>query len=104
MSFKPPKGQSCANCACLDAHPEWKIGTDGYCLIAPPAADEEEPLMVLLQDWCGHWRGNASVRCGGCKHFQDMECPRETWGPPDSEEEPFAVAPEAFACERYEEE
>ena len=99
MSFKPPKGQSCANCACLDAHPEWKIGTDGYCLIAPPAADEEEPLMVLLQDWCGHWRGNAEVRCGDCKWYEAVECPICAVLPKG------ATVPDymrTFACERWE--
>jgi len=102
MGFKPPKGQSCANCLCYEPEPaNTSTKMIGRCYASLPTRE------AFALCWCGHWRGNAEVRCGGCKWLGHGRCPRtvaiEPCGERGNVTEFAATTRVAFPCNRYEE-
>ena len=104
MSFNPPHGKSCANCA--NIIPEGYVfspaPTDGSALDDACAAG---PYLALCpkRRHCGHWRGSADVRCGGCKWrvpIKESPCPRMRFDAYRTH--PTRPVETAFACSRWE--
>jgi hypothetical protein len=106
--FAPPKGQKCGNCICCEPDPAMLPVAESTCrsrMIDLCGTQDDPgctPPAVMLSSWCGHWRGSAEVRCGGCGHHHSYRCPRmrnsgeklTVWG---------TCSDDAFACERWEE-
>jgi len=97
------RGQSCENCLCFDTATADAIGMSSEMGICKAA---RTTIFSAADEWCGHWRGNAEVRCGACKWFGRGECPRTVSIEPVGERgniKFFAQATEiAFPCERWE--
>jgi hypothetical protein len=122
--FAPPKGQKCGNCICCEPDPAMLPVAESTCrsrMIDLCGTQDDPgctPPAVMLSSWCGHWRGSAEVRCGGCKWYKQTECPRfrvvdgnatfkgkGTRGPVYASHHSGIECPmpQAFACERWEE-
>ena len=101
--FAPPRGQVCETCFFWQ---EWPAPNDrgervGACRAFPAPFNGRTEMSAGF--YCGHWRGNASVRCGGCRWYNKSECPRTLVCPDDSPLDRYTPFAEAFPCERYEE-
>jgi len=99
MSFKPPLGQSCANCYFAD-HTPGRLADGEQCPATVCCFYGEKDEQPFFR-YCGHWRGNARVTCFGCKQWRTETCPRALWmvGRMESVGGPH---PCASACERWE--